>query len=278
MAMLLMGVAAAAAILAVWLVTTPSAPGRVTSTPVVSPGESDEGQPLAALHPLQVMASAASAALAGAVPTNVVAAAPNPPLTLRQGCAWGKPGSNPYRGSTEQALTQAHLPPEVVRQIVANRAAGAVTDRVEISTKGIRTVQFGREFNAKSFAMTFGNTLCLNSRVNFAPGHVERADLYEALDARGRKYAVMVPDVCGNVSVLGARGEHGMVAGMVGELIDRGAPLEALARALGDHSEAPWVSTLNAPADRFTVPEPGTLACVLAALAAMLWLGRRKRR
>jgi len=29
-------------------------------------------------------------------------------------------------------------------------------------------------------AMSFGHTLCLHSRVNFAPGHVEPADLYQA--------------------------------------------------------------------------------------------------
>lgn len=129
------------------------------------------------------------------------------PLTLRHSCAWGVPGGNPYRGTVEQALAAARLPPEVVRQVADMAARGWVYDKVEISRSGIRTVKGNRDFGTQIRAMAFGNTLCFNTRVNFAPGHVEYADLYQAADSRGQTYTVMVPYVCQNASVLGAREE-----------------------------------------------------------------------
>ena len=153
-------------------------------------------------------------------------------LNLRQGCAWGQPGRNPYRGSTEQALTAAGLPPEVVRQISAQRKSGHKVGRLTISRETIRLDDGAREFSPRQMAMSFGNTLCLNTRVNFAPGHVEAADLFEAHDEQGRLHTVMVPDVCGNVTVLGARRPGGVVAGVSAALADRSQALVALADAL----------------------------------------------
>lgn len=129
------------------------------------------------------------------------------PLHLRHSCAWGVPGGNPYRGTIEQALSAARLPPEVVRQVADMATRGWVYDKVEISRTGIRTVNGSREFGTSIRAMAFGDTLCFNTRVNFAPGHVEYADLYQANDSRGQTYVVMVPYVCQNASVLGEREE-----------------------------------------------------------------------
>ena len=204
------------------------------------PGESHDGRPLAARHPLQTWVAVADRQTA-----NDEA---NPPLALREGCAWGQPGRNPYKGSTAQALRLARLPPEVVQQIVHMRETGAVTDRVEIRTGSIRAVKDQREFNPRSFAMTFGRTLCVDARVNFPAGHVERADLYEARDARGRMHAVMVPDVCGNVSVLGA----------VGERVGKRRLSTAMAAQGGP---APWTFA-NAPA---TADVGGTASVASAA-------------
>lgn len=153
-------------------------------------------------------------------------------LTLRQGCAWGQPGRQPYRGTTEQALSAAGLPSEVVQQIAAQRLAGRKSGRLEISRHAIRQVDGPGRFNPRSMAMSFGLTLCLHTRVNFAPGHVEPADLYEARDATGRLHAVMVPDVCGNVTVLGVRGPGGVVAGVAGALTQRSEALATVAEAL----------------------------------------------
>jgi hypothetical protein len=207
--------------------------------------------------PAPVMAAAPPAA-APAAP-----AVPIDPLEMRRGCAWGKPGRNPYTGSVEQALLHARLPPEVVAEVSRKVRAKEVSDRLEIRTGSIRGVKHGRDFDPQRVAMSFGRTLCLNSRVNFAPGHVERADLYEVKDARGRQHAVMVPDVCGNVSVLGERGER----------------RRALVAAGGGTDEEWWaLATLAAMSDGGTVPEPGTLAAVLAALAALVVAQRARAR
>ena len=199
-----------------------------------------------------------------------------PALALRQGCAWGKPGRMPYLGSTEQALRMARLPEEVVQGIAQMRRSGAVSDRLEISTRAIRTVSDGREFNPHSFAMSFGHTLCLDSRVNFAPGHVERANLYETQDRQGRHYAVMVPDVCGNVSVLGARGQRVGAAAVAAGLGEAPGPMAWLRSVVDGAGDGPGLLLLGGNGGAHTVPEPDSLACVLAALAALAWLRRRR--
>lgn len=75
---------------------------------------------------------------------------------------------------------------------------------------------------------------------NFKAGHVEHADLYDATDADGTTYSVMVADVSPNVAVLAER---------AGRVPDNGGK----------------------------VPEPGTLAS-MAAAAAGWWLARRSAR
>jgi hypothetical protein len=131
------------------------------------------------------------------------------PLQLRRSCLWGVPGRTPYRGTVEQALTAARLPPDVVRRIADMVRAGGSDERVEITRAGIRSTDGRRTFPAHIPAMGFGDTLCFDTVVNFQPGHVEYAALYEAEDRTGRTYSVMVPFVCRNVSVLGVRGDLG---------------------------------------------------------------------
>ena len=135
--------------------------------------------------------------------------AQNPsPLTLRRNCSWGVPGVNRYQGTVEQALHAAQLPAEVVRDIAHKAAQGWTNGKVEITRNGIRTIDGERYFGKSALAMGFGNTLCFDTRVNFKPGHVEYADLFEAVDRRGQSYSVMVPYVCQNVAVLGERAEE----------------------------------------------------------------------
>jgi hypothetical protein len=123
-------------------------------------------------------------------------------LTVRSGCAWGVPGGNPYKGTVHQALAAARLPAEVAGKVGTMIEKGIVSDRVVITRDAIHTVSGKRRFDATLPAMAFGKTLCFNTRVNFHAGHVEVADIYDATDANGSNVTVMVPFVCGNISVL----------------------------------------------------------------------------
>lgn len=165
-------------------------------------------------------------------------------LSIRRGCVWGAPGRTPYKGTVRQALVAARLPEEVVHKIDLMVERRTITDRVMITKGSIQTTNGKRRFEPNIVAMGFGRTLCYGTRVNFQPGHVELADLYEASDAAGTKFSVMVPYVCRNVSVLAARAERG-----------------------------------NGGTNGFrSVPEPGTLASLISALAAMAVSARIVRR
>jgi len=248
----------------------------------VPPGVSHDGRPVPA-----ALARPLAQAAGEAVPDG-------PPLAVREGCAWGQPGRMPYRGTTAQALRAARLPPEVVQEVVRLRQVHAVTDRVEIRTGAIRAVTDGREFNPRSFAMTYGHTLCVGARVNFAPGHVEQADLYEVRDARGQLHSVMVPDVCGNVSVLGARGEKVDKRALAVAQAALGGPVPWVGVAADLEPQFPWVASVrhalglgdggrrqagsSPPGTKVAlglrnvreVPEPGTLGVVALALLALV--------
>lgn len=158
------------------------------------------------------------------------------PLSIRRNCAWGVPGGNPYKGSVEHALAAARLPPEVVAHVADLARRGVTHGQVQITREGIRTVDGTREFGTHIPAMAYGETLCLNMRVNFKPGHVEYGDFYEATDRMGQTYSIMVPYVCSNVSVLGERGVtggtngHGVPTPATWALVALGLALIALGR------------------------------------------------
>ncbi len=240
------------------------------------PGEQHGGELLPVAHALSRHHTHAATEAA----LDAASAPPKRPtadtLALRYSCVWGQPGQDPYRGTVEQALRSAALPEEVVRSIVEQVRSGQPVDRLEIRRDGVRALASGRIFDAQNIAMTFGRTLCLNTRVNFIDGHMELAALYEALTASGRVVAVMVPEVSGNVAVLG---QTDTVRGS-GSLWARGAGDERQAfrwmPAVLDGSGA--AASVVAGPESQVVPEPGTLACVLAALGAMglvRWLRRR---
>ena len=237
-------------------------------------------------------------------------------LSIRSGCAWGVPGRSPYKGSVKEALVAARLPQEVVHKIDAMVERGAVSDRVEIRRNSIRTRSGKRHFDTKIVAMGFGRTMCFGTHVNFEPGHVEIADLYDATDANGTTFSVMVPYVCGNVSVLAERAERPDVMGASSP--ESGGPAARPAApglpavgggggfvsrrtgALGAGSAdtgggGVWVSPEIGPTPETqgggetcvpekgaqTVPEPGTLTIVIAAflaLAASRRIGVRRTR
>ena len=140
------------------------------------------------------------------------------------------------------ARAAARLPDSAIRKFEALIEKKMVSDRVEITREGIATVSGRRKFDALSFDMAYGNIMCFNTRVNFRQGHVEHADLYEATDADGRRYTVMVPYVCGNVAVLGDREERN-----------------------GDYRNG-------------STPEPESLALFATGSVLLAWFLRRRRR
>lgn len=233
------------------------------AAPFAPAGESHYGRPLPAAHPLQVKFIEQ---LAAAPASDVLTPAAG--LTLRRQCSWGRPGGNPYKGTVEQALQAAGLPAEVVQAIALQVKNGQAVDRLDIRNGSIRAVGSGRLFDPENVAMTYGKTLCLGTRVNFVHDHVEKASLYEAADAEGQKVAVMVPDVCGNVSVIGQL-THGRKKQM----------------ASGTPDEVRWLPAqldwdpkhANREVDgRHTVPEPQTLLIAALALALLAWQRRRR--
>lgn len=271
---------------AAWLTTR----GRTSAQPVpvgphlVLPGTHLEGERLPAPHPLR---ERLPAALHEDEPAGY-SQAPQALLRARRHCAWGLPGRDPYRGSIEQALQTAQLSPHVVRAIASDIRAGRRVDRVEIDNNRIRAEASGREFDPRRVAMTYGMTLCVDTRVNFAPGHRERADLFEAQDEDGRVYAVMVPEVCGNVSVLGQRAERDPATGVVrqpptslDEVLKRPhqqRPRElpvALMYAVDAGDDDADGSVGSGRRSVRSVPVPGTLALAGLALALLAWTRRQ---
>lgn len=206
-------------------------------------GEYHDGDPLPSAHPLAQPAAVAAA-----------------PLDLRGACIWGRPGRDPYRGSAEEAMRSAQLPAAVQAELVAKIQAGRRDGRLLIGNDGMRDESGALRFAATGFAMTYGRTLCLETRVNFRAGHTEPADLYQVQDPHGRRYAVMVPEVCGNVSFIqeaALSADEVRQVGFVGAL----PPQLKLATLVGGGHDDPGRD----------LPLPSTLACVLAALLG--WAG-----
>ena len=179
----------------------PAPESVMVGTNVLLRGSHLEGERLPAAHPLVAVLPAQALEIE---PKGYVEDGPSV-LRVRRLCAWGLPGRNPYRGAVEQALQTATLSATVVTKIAASVRAGQRVDRVTIGNDGIHAQHSGRVFDPQRVAMTYGMTMCVDTRVNFKAGHTEQGDLYEAMDDDGRIYAVMVPDVCGNVSVVGQR-------------------------------------------------------------------------
>lgn len=162
-----------------------SLPTLVQQRATLPPGEYHDGDPLPVAHILTLPAARANA-----------------PLDLRGACVWGRPGRDPYRGSVAEALRTAQLPAAVQAKLIAKVAANQPDARLIIANDGIRSETGTRRFSAESFAMTYGRTMCLEARVNFPTGHTEPASLYEVQVESGRRYSLMIPDVCGNVSII----------------------------------------------------------------------------
>ena len=239
-------------------------------------GVSDFGRPLPENHPLL---------REGKQITNSAARSEDTPLSLREDCAWGEPGRSPYKGTVRQALNAARLPADAVELLDRKIRDRQVSDRLEIRNDTIRGVHSKAAFEPRGIKLTFGKTLCLNSRVNFNPGHVELADFYEVTDARGITHSVMVPDVCGNVSVLGPRAKreekpqgflppnagHSQTSGAQGFPVPHAEQWPPVGPE-GVPSLVPFTTSLTVN----RVPEPESWTLMLGGLALLGWFTRRR--
>ena len=120
----------------------------------------------------------------------------------RRGCVWGGPGQHPYTGTLTTALTAAQLPLEVVTKLAIMRDGGVISDRLEISSAGIRSADRQRDYGYTTKAMTYDGSICFESKVNLPTKAVAAANLYELVDAKQHRYSVMVVADGGNVAVL----------------------------------------------------------------------------
>ena len=147
-------------------------------------------------------------------PARPVAAAPREPEApraavpdsvdgQRHGCVWEGPGESPYFGTLADALTAARVPIEIVRKIEFMRDSGFVTDRLEISSAGIRSTDHRRFFGKTTKAMAMGETVCFSTRIGLPPDKTTIANLYELVDDTNMRFQVMIVQIGGNVAVLG---------------------------------------------------------------------------
>lgn len=132
-------------------------------------------------------------------PTKVVAELSG---EVRSDCVWGGPGESPYAGSLGAALTAARLPKEIVGKFEIMRTSSLVSDRLEISSAGIRSADGRRQFGHFANAMALGTTLCFTTKINMPPDTITFADLYELIDDMHRRYTIMIVVRGGNVAVL----------------------------------------------------------------------------
>jgi hypothetical protein len=149
---------------------------------VATGGESSLGRPLAADDPRRVSSGPLGEPL--------------------RGCVWGGPGQRPYTGTMTAALTAAQLPADIVTKLSIMRDGGAVSDRLEITSAGIHSVDYQRDFGYTVKAITMDGSICFDSKINPPSSSTGTADLYELVDAKRQRYSVMVVASGGNVAVL----------------------------------------------------------------------------
>ena len=119
-----------------------------------------------------------------------------------RGCVWGGPGQRPYSGTMTAALTAAQLPSDIVTKLSIMRDGGVVSDRLEITSAGIHSLDYQRDFGYKVKAMTMDGSICFDSTINPPSSASGSADLYELVDAKRQRYSVMVVANGGNIAVL----------------------------------------------------------------------------
>ena len=215
-------------------------------------------------------------------------------------CSWDRPGANPFTGDVVAAVDRYQDIPPAVRQVLKARMAARRYDEIATITRdeirgahryeGLRDMHFG------------SGTVCRTvTRDRWASGAVERGLVYCE-----QGHCLIVPTVCRNVSrvtrvppapplqppppddpLRGALQVPGGSGGMswAQRLDDTGGELvgEPRRRALDDPGAPAWPTPTDLPTVAALptvvepVPEPGTWALMLAGLAGVWAIARRKR-
>lgn len=114
-------------------------------------------------------------------------------------CDWSFPRENPFRGDKLRAVDRyLDIPPAGREEIKAKIKARAPDDIAEIERDTI-VGRHGVYVNLRG--MYFGAaTLCATvTRPSWPTGMIARAPVYTAI-IDDKRYSVIIPDVCGNVS------------------------------------------------------------------------------
>ncbi len=77
-----------------------------------------------------------------------------------------------------------------------------MSDRLEITSAGIHSVDYQRDFGYAVKTITIDGSICFDSRIDPPSSSTGSADLYELVDAKRQRYSVMIVANGGNVAVL----------------------------------------------------------------------------
>lgn len=164
------------------------------------------------------------------------------PAMAVQVCSWDQPGHNPFVGDRQAAImSYVHIPFADRLRLAWQVRFGSPSDTVSIGANGITGHPSYTYSDINDMHFGRGSRCESISRAGWPLGHTEPAKAY-----RRGNWCVIIPVVCGNVS-------------------------------WATCDQAPRAAALGAARRFNSVPEPGTIALVLAALAAMLMLGRKRR-
>src|SRR5450830_143483 len=123
---------------------------------------------------------------------------------VQPSCSWDRPGSNPYTGSTADAIDRYTDIPESVRGTLKRRVADHLPDdRVEITRDHIAGKS---QYNPAIRDMHFGSSsVCQSvSRSKWSELRSEPAAVYCV-----GEHCIIVPKICGNVSRISKLAQSG---------------------------------------------------------------------
>jgi len=200
-------------------------------------------------------------------------------LTAASPCHWNKPGATPYRGPVMQSVSQAlarytDIPADAAAQITSKARLLQPDTLVTITRDGVESPD-GTATNLRD--MHYGkDRLCAGpvERSAWKDTHAEPAFVYCS-----GEHCIAVPIVCGNVSridykpMISERAEPLLRPGFEpeGGYLER--PIPQPIPRLGFEPDqrgftpSPMPRPINPP---YSVPEPSSMALLLAALASMV--------